>query len=286
MQIEIKGLEKSYGEKKALQHFSVSLQPGIYGILGQNGAGKSTLMNLLTDNLQRDQGQILVDQKDILQWGRAYRKKVGYMPQQQGYYDELSAKAFLLYMAQLKEIPRRKQKSEVSRVLEAVNLSDVAKKKIGGFSGGMKQRVMLAQALLGEPELLILDEPTAGVDPKERIRLRNLIAELAQDKIILLATHIVSDIECIADQVLLMKNGELLDMDTPQALMQKLYGKVWEKNCTREELIQLQKKYPYGTLHQRKEGTVFRVVQDTAEEGFETVEEDIGLEDVYMYWIG
>lgn len=286
MQIEIKGLEKSYGEKKALQQFSVSLQPGIYGILGQNGAGKSTLMNLLTDNLERDKGQILVGQKDILQLGSAYRRKVGYMPQQQGYYDELSAKAFLLYMAHLKEIPRRQRKNEVERVLEAVNLSDVARKKIGGFSGGMKQRVMLAQALLGEPELLILDEPTAGVDPKERIRLRNLIAELAQNKIILLATHIVSDIECIADQVLLMKNGELLRIDTPQALMQELHGKVWEKNCTRVELIQLQKKYPYGNIHQRKEGTVFRVVQDDAEEGFHVVEEDIGLEDVYMYWIG
>ena len=286
MQIKIIGLEKSYGEKKALQQFSVSLQPGIYGILGQNGAGKSTLMNLLTDNLERDGGQILVDQKDILQLGSAYRRKVGYMPQQQGYYDELSAKAFLLYMAQLKELPRKQRKSEVERVLEAVNLSDVAKKKIGGFSGGMKQRVMLAQALLGEPELLILDEPTAGVDPKERIRLRNLIAELAQDKIILLATHIVSDIECIADQVLLMKNGELLRMDTPQALMQELHGKVWERKCTREELIHLQKKYPYGNIHQRKEGTVFRVVQDTGEEGFCVVEEDIGLEDVYMYWIG
>ena len=208
------------------------------------------------------------------------------MPQQQGYYDELSAKAFLLYMAQLKELPWKQRKSEVERVLDAVNLSDVAKKKIGGFSGGMKQRVMLAQALLGEPELLILDEPTAGVDPKERIRLRNLIAELAQDKIILLATHIVSDIECIADQVLLMKDGVLLRMDTPQALMQELYGKVWEKKCTREELIHLQKSYPYGNIHQRKEGTVFRVVQDTAEEGFHVVEDNIGLEDVYMYWIG
>lgn len=286
MEIEIRGLTKKYGSKAALKNLDLTLEKGIYGILGPNGAGKSTLMNLLTDNLKRDRGEILWDGKDILKYGGAYRKKVGFMPQQQGYYEELSARAFLHYMAQLKGIPRRQRKKEVDRMLDRVHLGDVAGKKIGSFSGGMKQRVMLAQAMMGEPRLLILDEPTAGVDPKERIHIRNLISELAEDRIILLATHIVSDIECIADRVLLLKEGELVNMNTPQKLMEEMRGRVGEKPCAKSEIAALQEQYPYGNILQRKNGLVIRVVKDRLPEGFTAVEQDISLEDVYLYYFG
>ena len=286
MEIEIRGLTKKYGSKAALKNLDLTLEKGIYGILGPNGAGKSTLMNLLTDNLKRDRGEILWDGKDILKYGGAYRKKVGFMPQQQGYYEELSARAFLHYMAQLKGIPRRQRKKEVDRMLDRVHLGDVAGKKIGSFSGGMKQRVMLAQAMMGEPRLLILDEPTAGVDPKERIHIRNLISELAEDRIILLATHIVSDIECIADRVLLLKEGELVNMNTPQKLMEEMRGRVGEKPCVKSEIAALQEQYPYGNILQRKNGLVIRVVKDRLPEGFTAVEQDISLEDVYLYYFG
>lgn len=208
--IEIKNLRKTYGKKVALKSFSYTFEDGIYGMLGANGAGKSTLMNLLTDNVKRDSGEILYDGKEILKMGGSYLEKVGYMPQQQGFYESFSARMFLVYMAELKGLRKKEAKKQIENLLEIVHLSHVADKKIGGFSGGMKQRVLLAQALLGDPKLLILDEPTAGLDPKERVRFRNLIKELGKDSIILLSTHIVSDIENIADDVIMMKDGQII----------------------------------------------------------------------------
>ncbi len=222
--IEIKNLRKTYGKKEALKSFSYVFEDGIYGMLGANGAGKSTLMNLLTDNLKRDSGEILYDGKEILKMGRSYREKVGYMPQQQGFYENFSARMFLFYMAELKGIRKKEAKRQIERLLEIVNLFAVADKKIGGFSGGMKQRVLLAQALLGNPKILILDEPTAGLDPKERVNLRNYIQQLSQNKIILLATHVVSDVESIADKILIMKQGELVADDKPEHLICQVGG--------------------------------------------------------------
>ncbi len=210
MELKLKDVTKQYVEKVALDRFSYSFHPGIYGILGANGAGKSTMMNLITDNLRRDGGTITFDGEDILKLGVHYRRMLGYMTQQQGLYEGMTAESFLVYMARLKEIPRKEVSGEVNRVLDMTNLTDVRHKKVGGFSGGMKQRVMLAQALLGNPEILILDEPTAGLDPRERARLRDHIHRLAQNRIVLLATHIVSDIEAIADDILLLKQGKLL----------------------------------------------------------------------------
>ena len=216
MKLTIENLEKSYGRTKALAGFSYEFTPGIYGILGANGAGKSTLFGLLTDTLRRQSGQILWDGTDILKLGRRYRAKVGYMPQAQGYYPQMSAREFLYYMGEVKGLPRAARKTEAERLLEAVDLWDVADRKLGQFSGGMRQRALLAQAMLGDPELLILDEPTAGVDPRERIRIRGFIAGLARERIVLLATHVVTDVECIADRVLLMNKGKLLKADRPE----------------------------------------------------------------------
>lgn len=225
MELQITNLCKKYGDKIALADFSYHFKSGIYGIIGANGAGKSTLMNLITDNVKRDAGNILWNGEDILQLGKKFRAVVGYMPQQSGMYSEYSAREFLRYIAELKELPRKKAKAQIEELLETVNLKETAYRKLGDFSGGMKQRVLLAQALLGEPRILILDEPTAGLDPKERFRLRNYITALSQDRIVFLTTHIVSDIESTADEILLFKDGRLIKHGTPQALTAEVSGK-------------------------------------------------------------
>lgn len=222
MELKLTGLTKRYGQKVALNGFTYTFNEGIYGILGANGAGKSTLMNLITDNVHRDGGEILYGGTDVLKLGNDFRSLLGYMPQQQGLYESMTAETFLTYMARLKRIPGRNIKDEITRVLALTNLSDVRHAKIYSFSGGMKQRVLLAQAMLGEPKVLILDEPTAGLDPKERVRLRNYIFELSKNRIVLLATHIVSDIEAIAGDIILMKEGKIMLTGSPQELIASL----------------------------------------------------------------
>ena len=222
MQLQLNNLTKRYGNAVALNSFPITFEAGIYGILGANGAGKSTMMNLITDNIKRDGGSITFDGKEILKLGDDFRAVLGYMPQQQGIYDRMTAESFLYYMARLKGLKGKAMRSQVDEVLKLTNLDSVRHKAVGQFSGGMKQRVLLAQALLGNPKVLILDEPTAGLDPKERVRIRSFIKDLAKDRIVLLATHIVIDIESIADKVLLMKKGQLLKMDTPQALIESI----------------------------------------------------------------
>ena len=274
MELKITDLKKTYGNVKALKGINYTFTPGVYGILGANGAGKSTMINLITK----------------------FRGVVGYMPQQQGFYEEFSPKAFLKYMAEIKGVKSvksvdeagnvtiKKVNQQIDELLEVVNLTSVAYKKIGGFSGGMKQRVLLAQALLGDPKILILDEPTAGLDPKERIGIRNYIAELSRDKIILFATHVVSDIECIADKVLLLKDGEIIATGTPSQLIENMQGKVGEVVCTLSDVADLQGKYHIGNIRQRKNGMVLRLVGDELPEEAVRVDNDIDLEDVYLYY--
>lgn len=225
MELKLENLTKRYGQRVALDGFSYTFRQGICGILGSNGAGKSTMMNLITDNVSRDGGSILFEGKDVLTLGKAFRERLGYMPQQQGMYDEMSAYGFLLYLAGLKGIGKKDAKAQVTRLLSLVNLSDAAHKKLGGFSGGMRQRVLLCQALLGEPQVIILDEPTAGLDPKERIRIRNYVGNLAKESIVLWTTHIVSDIESIADDVILMKHGRLVKHGKPDELVAEIGGR-------------------------------------------------------------
>ncbi len=221
MELVIEHLTKNYGSFVALSDISVSFCEGVYGLLGVNGAGKSTLINLITDNIPRNKengGTIKFDGQDILELGKQYRKVVGYMPQQQGFYDEMTPVMFLKYMGALKGIGGKQIRQQLEYLLKKVNLWNVRYKRIGSFSGGMKQRVMLAQALLGEPKLLILDEPTAGLDPKERVNLRKFISELSKDKIVIYATHVVSDIESIADKVMIISAGQLKYFDSPKAI--------------------------------------------------------------------
>lgn len=284
MKLTIRDLNKSYGKTRALTDFSYEFTPGIYGILGANGAGKSTLFGMLTDTLHRQSGEILWDDTDILKLGRGFRAKLGYMPQAQGYYPQMSAREYLCYMGEVKGLPRKELTQEADRLLSAVDLKEVAHRKLGQFSGGMRQRALLAQAMLGSPELLILDEPTAGVDPRERIRIRSIIAELARDKIVLLATHVVTDVECIANQVLLMNKGKLVFSGSPEELIASIQGKAVEKLCTPEEIVQYQKQYGFGSLFQRQEGQVLRLIGDALPENFRTVTDGLSLEEVYLYY--
>lgn len=284
MELILSGLKKTYGTVQALKGIDVTFQPGIYGILGANGAGKSTMINLITDNISREAGNITYNGEEILKMGKKFRALVGYMPQQQGFYEDFSPKAFLMYMAEVKGMKRKEAKKQIDELLEIVNLKSTAYKKIGGFSGGMKQRVLLAQALLGDPKILILDEPTAGLDPKERIGIRNYIAELSKNKIILFATHVVSDIECIANEVILLKNGEIIKTGTPIQLIQDMHNKVAEVTCTLDDVSELQKKYRVGNIRQRRTGLALRLVGDDLPNEFTRVNENIDLEDVYLYY--
>lgn len=198
---------KSYGRKVALQSFSCTFTAGITGILGPNGAGKSTMMHLLTDNIKRETGQILYQEQDILELGKSFRSVLGYMPQEQGLYDEFTGKNFLLYIAFLKGIRRKQAVRQIEELLELVHLTEKASKKIAAYSGGMRQRILFCQALLGNPEVVLLDEPTAGMDMEERIKITEYLEDYAKDKIVLWTTHIVSDIEKISSHILLLKDG-------------------------------------------------------------------------------
>ena len=217
--LEVRNLTKSYHRHRALDDVTLSWKPGLYGLLGPNGAGKSTLMNIITGNLRPDGGEVLWNGRDIRRLGKAYRRVLAYAPQQQGLYDAFTGRRFLDYMAALREIPARHAAREIQRAAGAVNLLDELDKRIAAYSGGMKQRLLIAQALLGNPGLLVLDEPTAGLDPKERVRVRSVLREQADSRVVLVATHVVSDVEGVADQILLLRRGRVAASGPPDELI-------------------------------------------------------------------
>ena len=285
MEITISHLTKRFGDKTALDDVSLVLDSGVHALLGPNGAGKSTLINILTDSIVRDQGEVLCNDHEITKLGAKYRELLGYMPQQQRLYENYTAEEFLKYMAAVKGIAPATAGKQIAELLQVVNLWEVRRKKVGGISGGMKQRVLLAQALLGNPRLLILDEPTAGLDPSERINIRNYIAAVAQKMIVLFATHVVSDIECIAKDVILIRDGRICQKGTPVELIESIQGKVGELPCDLDSLEKLQERYCTGNVYQRREGLRVRIVGDELPEGCLPVRDSIDLEDVYMYYI-
>ena len=282
MELSVDRLTKHYGRKIAVDCVSTVLTPGVYGLLGENGAGKTTFMRMLCAILESTSGEVFLDGREITSMGADYRDVLGYLPQDFGYYPNYKAEEFLRYMAALKGIPRDVAKKRVKELLEIVDLSDVKGKRMKTFSGGMKQRVGIAQALLNDPKLLILDEPTAGLDPKERVRFRNLISDYAGDRIVLLSTHIVSDIEAIADEVLLMKKGKVLIQGTVSELTKKAAGKVWELTVSPSEAKIWQEKAAVANLRHEGEQVVLRILSDVKPaEGAAHCE--AGLEDLYLY---
>lgn len=283
MELSLDRLTKHYGNKIAVDCVSAVLKPGVYGLLGANGAGKTTLMRMLCAILESTSGEVFFNGKEITSMGADYRDVLGYLPQDFGYYPNYSAMEFLLYMAALKGIPQKAARTRANELLELVGLNQVADKKIKSFSGGMKQRVGIAQALLNNPQILILDEPTAGLDPKERVRFRNLLSEYAGDKIVLLSTHIVSDIEAIADEVLLMKKGRLMLQGTVPELIKKAEGKVWELSVSPEEAGKWQTETTVGNLRRDENHIVLRIISDEKPAG-QAIACEATLEDLYLYY--
>lgn len=284
MGLEIKKLSKKYGDFQVLKDVNLTLENGVYGLLGPNGAGKSTLIHLITDNVSRDQGEILWNGEEILHLGANYRNELGYMPQQQGYYEDFSAGAFLMYMAYLKGMKKTEAKKRVSELLSIVSLEECRKKKIGTFSGGMKQRLLIAQALLNDPKLLILDEPTAGVDPQERIRIRNFISEIAADRIVILATHIVSDVEAIAKEIILLRNGEILKKGTPYELLEEMKSYLYEMLIPQDQLDKIQQKYVVSNIRQENGKLAVKIISEEPPKEHAWERPLANLEDVYLYY--
>ena len=273
MELRLDRLTKQYKQKLAVDRIDLELKCGVYGLLGANGAGKTTLMRMICDIQEPTSGEIFCNGQNIREMGEEYRDRLGYLPQNFGYYPEFTAYKFLLYIASLKGLGKEQAAVRAQYLLEMVGLADQKKQKIKTFSGGMKQRLGIAQAMLNEPEILILDEPTAGLDPKERVRFRNLISSFSKDKIVLLSTHIVSDVEYIADEILVMKDGRLIHRGAPEVVTQEAKGLVWE--CKVESKV--------GNLKNVGDKTTLRIISDTCPcEG--AVEAEPTLEDLYLYY--
>ena len=228
MELKTIGLTKKFASKTAVDDLNITLTNGVYGLLGANGAGKTTLMRLLCNIQNPTSGKILLNGKNIVGLGERYRNLLGYLPQHFGYYPDFSALDFLLYVSALKGLDEKIARKKSKELLEAVDLSKESKHKIKTFSGGMKQRLGIAQAMLNDPHILILDEPTAGLDPKERVRFRNLISAFSKDRIVILSTHIVSDVEFIAEEIIMMKSGQIIHFGNPQEITSEIEGQVWE----------------------------------------------------------
>lgn len=288
MELEVTGVAKQYkrGRVKALDSVSLTFTPGIYGLLGPNGAGKSTLLNILTGSLRADAGQVKWNGTEIAKIPLDYRKILGYAPQHQGLYEEFTANRFLWYLAALKGIPKKEAAKEIQEVLQVVGLSDQQNRRLGTFSGGMKQRILIAQALLGNPQLLILDEPTAGLDPQERIHIRNFISRISANRIVILATHVVQDIAGIAKEIILLGNGKVRMQGTPDEICSSLDGRVWEVRIPAEKASEISEQYLVGNLLEERSGMVqARLISETEPvipEAAKAVPAPAGIEDVYL----
>ena len=261
--IETRNLSKAYKGVQALQDFNLTLTPGILGLLGPNGAGKSTLMRMLATITKPSAGTILWNGQDVVKNPEALRSVLGYLPQDFGVYPNLSAQEFLEYMAAIKGMSGKKAQQKISALLDLVNLHEAARRPLGGYSGGMRQRVGIAQALLNDPQLLIVDEPTVGLDPEERVRFRNLLSDLSGERIVILSTHIVSDVESTATDIAIIHKGHLKVRAHPEQLLKQMDGSVWEWTATSQELPALKQKFLVSGTLRRMDGVEVRVVSDT-----------------------
>jgi len=282
VKLEIEDVSKQYRRGVlALRSFSLELKPGVLGLLGPNGAGKTTLMSILATITKASKGRVLWDGVDIARSPDALRTVLGYLPQDFGVYPNLNAVEFLEYLAAVKGLDAVSSKRRIEELLNLVNLTEARKRPLGGFSGGMKQRVGIAQALLNDPELLIVDEPTAGLDPEERVRFRNLLSELSGERIVILSTHIVSDVEATATDIALIERGSLVAHATPEALLQLVEGKVWEWVVASTELNAAKQRFLVSSTTRRSDGVHVRVLGEEPPQGAQPVAPN--LEDAYLY---
>ncbi|ASA24119.1 ABC transporter ATP-binding protein [Paenibacillus donghaensis] len=283
MELTIEAISKQFGKKLAVDQISAKLHTGVYGLLGANGAGKTTLMRMICGILNPSSGSILLDGRSTAEMGEHYRDLLGYLPQDFGYYPDFSAEEFLWYIGALKGLTLKSSKLKARELLELVALTEVSRKKIRTFSGGMRQRLGIAQALLNDPKVVVLDEPTAGLDPKERVRFRNLIANFAKDKIVLLSTHIVSDVEYIADQILVMKKGGLLMSGTVDQLTATMKGNVWSCHVSTREAELWTAKHCVSNLKHEGDQVELRIVAELAPSP-DAMAVPPTLEDLYLYY--
>lgn len=283
MELKFDRLTKQFGSAIAVDRLSAILTPGVYGLLGANGAGKTTLMRMVCDVLRPTSGTVIWNGTPIEQLGERYRNVLGYLPQDFGYYPNFTALDFMLYLSALKGLDPRAAKWRSLELLNLVGLKDVAKRKVKTFSGGMKQRLGIAQAVINDPQVLVLDEPTAGLDPKERVRFRNLISTLSQDKVVILSTHIVSDVEYIADEILIMRSGQIITSGTVEEILRQVSGVVWECTVTPREVDAMSVRMAVGNVRYDHGGmAVVRLVSDTRPHA-SAVPVEPTLEDVYLY---
>ncbi len=285
MKLSFENISKLYGDTVALQQIDLTLGSGVYGLLGPNGAGKTTLMRIMTDLLAPSTGRVLLDGQDIAVMGAAFRKKLGYLPQDFGVYPNFTAEQFLLYIARLKGLSKFEAKRQTDELLRMVGLEDKKQKKLKGFSGGQRQRVGIAQALLGDPEILVLDEPTAGLDPEERIRFRGIISDLSQQKLVLLSTHIVSDLEAVANEIILLRKGVVLEMQKPASLLEQLNGQVWLVTVPAADEAALTKQYVCSNVMHTDGNSVIRLLSKSAPRP-DAVPTTPNMEDLYLYYFG
>ena len=285
MKLSFENISKLYGDTVALQQIDLTLGSGVYGLLGPNGAGKTTLMRIMTDLLAPSTGRVLLDGQDIAVMGAAFRKKLGYLPQDFGVYPNFTAEQFLLYIARLKGLSKFDAKRQTDNLLRMVGLEDKKQKKLKGFSGGQRQRVGIAQALLGDPEILVLDEPTAGLDPEERIRFRGIISDLSQQKLVLLSTHIVSDLEAVANEIILLRKGVVLEMQKPASLLEQLNGQVWLVTVPAADEAALTKQYTCSNVMHTDGKSVIRLLSESAPRP-DAVPSAPNMEDLYLYYFG
>lgn len=286
MKLTVTHLGKQYRHDFwGLKDFSLEVKPGILGLLGPNGAGKSTFMRMLATITKPTEGSILWNDAEITKSPDTMRAVLGYLPQDFGVYPNLNAIEFLEYMAAIKGLDGKSARRRIDELLQVVNLVEAAKRPLGGYSGGMRQRVGIAQALLNDPQLLIVDEPTVGLDPEERVRFRNLLSDLSGERIVILSTHIVSDVESTATHIALVSQGRLLRESAPEELLQQLEGKVWEWTVKSDDLPALKQKHIISGTIRRSDGVQVRVVHDGKPEA-DAQNVSPNLEDAYLFFIG
>lgn len=285
MELQMVNLTRCFGDFKAVDDMNISITNGVYGLLGINGAGKTTLMRMICTLLTPTSGQILCDGKDIFKMEGEYRNLIGYLPQEFGFYPEFSVKDYLLYIANLKGIRPVVAKKRVKELIKQVGLEAAENKKMKKLSGGMKRRVGIAQAILNYPKILILDEPTAGLDPTERVRFRNLISELAEERIVILSTHIVSDVEYIANEILLMKDGRLMKRGSLNDVLESMPEKVWSIVTSHAEAAKFMKQYKVSNMKTDRDGVELRIISAQTPCAYAEMVQP-NLEDVFLYYYG